>query len=54
MQAALPNIDDFLPVHNLASLDDLALHLRQLDEKRADRRQKLALRGAAFIGPRDG
>jgi len=27
MQAALPHIDDFLPVHNLASLEDLATHL---------------------------
>ena len=54
MQAALPNIDDFLPVHNLASLDDLATHLQQLDEKRSDRRQKLTLRGAAFIGKQAG
>ncbi len=30
MQAALPSIDDFLPVHNLASLEDLATHLAQL------------------------
>ncbi len=27
MQAALPHVDDFLPVHNLESLEDLALHL---------------------------
>ncbi len=30
MQAALPYIDDFLPVHNLASLEDLADRLAQL------------------------
>jgi hypothetical protein len=50
IQAALPHIDDFLPVHNLASLDDLALHLRQLDETRSARRRPIRLRGAAFIG----
>ncbi|HFQ93773.1 MAG TPA: VWA domain-containing protein [Anaerolineae bacterium] len=30
MQAALPHIDDFLPVHNLVSLEELAQHLQQL------------------------
>ena len=30
MQAALPFIDDFLPVHNLASLEDLAQRLAAL------------------------
>jgi uncharacterized protein len=39
MQAALPYIDDFLPVHNLASLEDLAKHLASLDNRRAERRQ---------------
>lgn len=36
MQAALPHIDDFLPVHNLASLETLAEHLEHLglDKKR--------------------
>ena len=38
MQAALPYIDDFLPVHNLASLEDLADHLARLDERRYARR----------------
>ncbi|MEZ4510745.1 MAG: VWA domain-containing protein [Chloroflexota bacterium] len=53
MQAALPHIDDFLPVHNLASLGDLATHLAQLTaEKRPFRRQTLQLSGAAFINPR--
>ena len=31
IQAALPNIDHFLPVHNLASLEDLANRLADLD-----------------------
>ena len=39
IQAALPYIDDFLPVHNLASLEDLAEHLAHLSERRPERRQ---------------
>jgi uncharacterized protein len=34
MQAALPHIDDFMPVHNLASLEDLAAHLLSLGRGR--------------------
>jgi hypothetical protein len=34
MQAALPYIDDFLPVHNLASLESLARRLSNLDSYR--------------------
>jgi len=34
MQAALPFVDDFLPVHNLASLDVLAEHLNSLPSRR--------------------
>jgi uncharacterized protein with von Willebrand factor type A (vWA) domain len=30
IRAALPHVDDFLPVHNLASLEDLAAHLGSL------------------------
>lgn len=30
MQVALAHIDDFMPAHNLASLEDLAAHLRRL------------------------
>jgi uncharacterized protein with von Willebrand factor type A (vWA) domain len=30
MQAALPLVDDFMPAHNLESLDQLAAHLRNL------------------------
>ena len=39
MQAALPYVDDFLPVHNLASLEDLAERLAGLHERRPERRQ---------------
>jgi uncharacterized protein with von Willebrand factor type A (vWA) domain len=37
--AALPYVDDFLPVHNLASLEDLAERLRTLPPSRPARRQ---------------
>ena len=30
MQAALRHVDDFLPAHNLVSLEQLANHLRAL------------------------
>ena len=33
IQAALPHIDNFLPVHNLASLEDLANRLADLDRR---------------------
>ena len=39
MLAALPSIDDFLPVHNLASLEALARHLNSLPAHRPTRRQ---------------
>jgi uncharacterized protein with von Willebrand factor type A (vWA) domain len=38
MQAALPFVDDFLPVHNLASLESLAEHLNKLPKRRAARK----------------
>jgi uncharacterized protein with von Willebrand factor type A (vWA) domain len=34
MQAALEHIDDFLPAHNLQSLEDLAAHLRRITGER--------------------
>jgi uncharacterized protein len=37
MQAALPFVDDFLPVNNLASLETLAMQLNTLSRARADR-----------------
>ncbi|MSP13874.1 MAG: VWA domain-containing protein [Chloroflexi bacterium] len=39
LQAALPYVDDFLPVHNLESLESLAERLSVLDERRPQRRQ---------------
>jgi hypothetical protein len=41
MQAALPFIDDFMPVHNLASLEELADHLTSLDERPSSGRNQL-------------
>jgi uncharacterized protein with von Willebrand factor type A (vWA) domain len=41
MQAALPFIDDFLPVHNLTSLEQLAQHLSWLRQHRPTRKQYL-------------
>lgn len=40
IQAALPHIDDFLPVHNLASLEQLGQLLERLSEHRPVRRQQ--------------
>jgi uncharacterized protein with von Willebrand factor type A (vWA) domain len=40
MQAALPFVDDFMPVHNLASLEALAEHLSALSDGRPVRRQR--------------
>jgi hypothetical protein len=40
MQAALPFVDDFLPVHNLASLEQLARHLNRLSPRAPLRRQR--------------
>ncbi len=42
MQAALPYIDDLLPVHNMASLVDLGHHLSTLSPRRGARRQQPA------------
>ncbi|RMG98084.1 MAG: VWA domain-containing protein [Chloroflexi bacterium] len=49
MQAALPYIDDFLPVHNLSSLADLATHLAALTAQKRPSRRQIPLYGAAFI-----
>src|SRR5262245_4522135 len=38
MQAALPYVDDFLPVHNMASLEALAHHLNSLSGERGEAR----------------
>ncbi len=51
MQAALPFIDDFLPVHNLVSLEHLADHLALLTAGSRPRgRASMPLDGAAFVG----
>jgi uncharacterized protein with von Willebrand factor type A (vWA) domain len=39
MRTALPFVDDFLPVHDLASLEDLARRLERMDAYRPARRQ---------------
>jgi uncharacterized protein with von Willebrand factor type A (vWA) domain len=39
--AALPYIDDFLPIHTLASLEALAEILNRVQEGRPERRQVL-------------
>lgn len=41
IQAALPYIDDFLPVHNLVSLEQLGLLLQKLGEHKPTRRQHI-------------
>ena len=43
IQAALPYVDDFLPVHNLESLENLALALSDVTTRRPVRRQTLHL-----------
>ena len=40
IQAALPYVDDFLPVHDLASLEHLAVYLQGLEDVRPTRRQQ--------------
>ena len=39
MQAALPSIDDFLPVHNLNSLEELGRHLSALPTRKGSARR---------------
>ena len=46
IQTALPYIDDFMPVHNLASLEELAEHLGGLSERRPQRKQGVGKRFA--------
>lgn len=40
MQAALPFVDDFLPVHNLLSLEQLGEKLSAIGDRRPERRQR--------------
>ena len=48
MQAALPYVDDFLPVHNMESLEQLAEHLAHHGTRRA------AVKSVRASGSRDG
>jgi uncharacterized protein with von Willebrand factor type A (vWA) domain len=50
IQAALPYVDDFLPVHNLHSLEDLAEIMADVTSRRPVRRQTLHL-PAVLDGP---
>jgi uncharacterized protein len=43
MHAALPFVDDFLPVHNLSSLEALAAHLSALPSRRTGSRRQRTL-----------
>ncbi len=47
MRTALPFVDDFLPVHSLASLEELGRHLAALPAARPARRQQTRPRPAA-------
>ncbi len=40
LQAALPFVDDFLPIHNIESLEALAEHLCRIEGRRPARRQR--------------
>ena len=42
MQAALPYVDDFLPVHNFNSLESLGRHLNELGRGRGTGRKPKA------------
>jgi uncharacterized protein with von Willebrand factor type A (vWA) domain len=57
MQAALPFVDDFLPVHNLVSLEMLAAHLNALPPSRGGRRRSdpssSVRRNPAAVVPRE-
>jgi uncharacterized protein with von Willebrand factor type A (vWA) domain len=41
MQAALPHVDDFLPVHNLLSLEQLGEKLAGVGVSRPERKQRV-------------
>jgi uncharacterized protein with von Willebrand factor type A (vWA) domain len=45
MAAALPFVDDFLPVHNLRSLEQLANAFSKLSQRRAERKQNVRRSG---------
>jgi uncharacterized protein with von Willebrand factor type A (vWA) domain len=43
MQAALPYIDDFMPVHNLLSIEQLGKTLATVGDTKRERKQRLSL-----------
>jgi uncharacterized protein len=45
MQASLPYVDDFLPIHNLLSLEQLGKHMSSLGDRRPARKQRPAFAG---------
>jgi uncharacterized protein with von Willebrand factor type A (vWA) domain len=47
IQAALPYVDDFMPVHNLDSLEALGRHLQKIEGRRPTRRQRPSTDGGA-------
>ena len=49
LQAILPYVDDFLPAHNLESLESLARELAKLDSSRPTRRQQIKQTLKVFI-----
>ncbi len=51
IQAALPYVDDFLPVHNLDSLEALGRHLQRIEGRRPTRRQKPGDLASSGSGP---
>jgi uncharacterized protein with von Willebrand factor type A (vWA) domain len=53
LQAALPFVDDFLPIHHLSNLEELARHLERLPARRAARsaRPPVPDRGLAAGAP---
>ena len=53
IQAALPFVDDFLPVHNLDSLEALGRHLQKIEGRRPTRRQTAATTTAPDVGTGD-
>jgi uncharacterized protein with von Willebrand factor type A (vWA) domain len=54
LQAALPFVDDFLPVRTLRDVRDLALHLGALDKHGHHRQLRLRRSSRSSVGPADG
>ncbi len=52
LRAALPYVDDFLPIHNLESLEQLGAELERLSPTRPSRRQQRAELIPAAVGMR--